>query len=39
VILVAAVSAALGAVLARALDEPPAAGEVHAPEAALTGHR
>jgi hypothetical protein len=38
VILVAAVSAGLGAVLARALDQPPAAGGVHAPEAALTGH-
>jgi hypothetical protein len=32
-------SAALGVALARALDEPPAPGEVEAPEAALTGHR
>jgi hypothetical protein len=31
-------SAALGAALARALDEPVSPGEVHAPEAALTGH-
>jgi hypothetical protein len=31
-------SALLGAALARALDEPVAPGEVHAPEAALTGH-
>jgi hypothetical protein len=30
--------AALSAALARALDEPVAAGEVQAPEAALTGH-
>jgi hypothetical protein len=35
---VAVGSAALGAGLARALDEPPPAGEVRAPEAALTGH-
>jgi hypothetical protein len=35
---VAAGSAALAAVLARELDEPPAPGEVKAPEAALTGH-
>jgi hypothetical protein len=31
-------SALLGAALARALDRPAPAGEVHAPEAALTGH-
>jgi hypothetical protein len=31
-------SALLGAVLSRALDEPVPRGEVHAPEAALTGH-
>jgi hypothetical protein len=35
---VAAGSAAMAALLARALDEPPAPGEVRAPEAALTGH-
>jgi hypothetical protein len=35
---VAAGSAAMAALLARALDEPPPAGEVRAPEAALTGH-
>jgi hypothetical protein len=38
VLLIAAGSAALGAALARKLDEPVAAGEVQAPEAALTGH-
>jgi len=32
-------SAALGAVLSRALDEPVGPHEVQAPEAALTGHR
>jgi hypothetical protein len=32
-------SAALGALLSRALDEPVGPDEVHAPEAALTGHR
>jgi len=31
-------SAVAGVALARALDEPPAPDEVHAPEAALTGH-
>ena len=31
-------SALLGAGLSRALDQPVPAGEVHAPEAALTGH-
>jgi hypothetical protein len=31
-------SALLGAALSRALDEPVPQGEVHAPEAALTGH-
>jgi hypothetical protein len=31
-------SAALGAALSRALDQPVAPGEVQAPEAALTGH-
>jgi hypothetical protein len=31
-------SAALGVALSRALDEPVGPGEVHAPEAALTGH-
>jgi hypothetical protein len=35
---VAAGSAAMAVLLARALDEPPPAGEVRAPEAALTGH-
>jgi hypothetical protein len=35
---VAGASAVTGAVLARALDEPPEPGEVHAPEAAVTGH-
>ena len=37
-VLVAGGSAAAGAALARALDEPPPPGEVNAPEAALTGH-
>jgi hypothetical protein len=37
-LLIAGGSAALGAALARELDRPGAAGEVHAPEAALTGH-
>jgi hypothetical protein len=31
-------SAVLGAALSRALDEPVPRGEVHAPEAAITGH-
>ena len=38
VAVVAGASAATGVALARALDEPPGAGEVHAPEAAATGH-
>jgi hypothetical protein len=38
VLLIAGGSAALGAALARQLDEPVAPGEVQAPEAALTGH-
>jgi hypothetical protein len=37
-LLLAGGGAVLSAALARALDEPAAAGEVHAPEAALTGH-
>lgn len=37
-VLVAGVSAALGAALSRALDEPVPRGEVQAPEAAVTGH-
>jgi hypothetical protein len=36
--IVAGASAATGVALARALDEPPTAGEVHAPEATVTGH-
>src|ERR671922_2332248 len=38
VAVVAGASAATGVALARALDEPPGPGEVHAPEAAVTGH-
>ena len=37
-IAVAGSSAVLSAVLSRALDQPTSHGEVHAPEAALTGH-
>jgi hypothetical protein len=37
-LLIAGGSAALGAGLARGLDEPVPRGEVHAPEATLTGH-
>ncbi|HLM10082.1 MAG TPA: hypothetical protein VK307_10245 [Thermoleophilaceae bacterium] len=36
--LIAAGSAVTSALLARALDPPPERGEVHAPEAAATGH-
>jgi hypothetical protein len=39
VLAIAGGSAALGVALSRALDEPVEPGEVHAPEAALTGHR
>jgi hypothetical protein len=38
VLMIASGSAALGAALARALDEPVPPGEGQAPEAALTGH-